>query len=145
MTTSVRKSYFEIAKNLRRGDILFWKKYRFSNGGQRNKYILVLSNCITGKYYIFTLLTSKIGFYKNPYNQVDIVWLEAKKVKQLPFTTIIDLKHYFSVRASNIGEKLYEGDLKKVTELPDDMVRKIENAVKNAKTLSPRIKGLILE
>jgi len=144
MPQATRKKCFEIAKSLQKGDILFWRKYKFSNGNQKNKYILILSNCINGKYYVYTMPTSQVDFYKNPRNKIDTIWLRANQVKQFPLNTVVDLKHFFLGRASLIGEKLYDNTLEIVGKLPNNIVYQIDGVVRNAKTLNPKIKSLIL-
>ena len=139
-----RKYHFDIAKNLQRGDILFCKSYKFPDGTIKNKLIVVLSNCINDKFFVCVLPTSKIAFYKNPLNQTDIIWLEAKEAKCFSLTTVIDLKHYFFIRASDIGEKLYDKTLKKAGMLPKEFIQRINDVVINAKTLNVKIKNLIL-
>jgi len=145
MNGGTRKKCFEIAKSFQRGDFLFWKKYKFSDGNERSKYVLILSSCIKYKFYIYTLPTSKINFYKNPLNNIDTIWIPAKRIKFLPFKTVIDLKHIKSERASRFGEKLYDGTLLLKGRFPAEIIKEIEEAVENAKTLNPLVKKTILE
>lgn len=144
MILSIRKTHFEIAKNLRKGDILLWKKYKFPDGSQKSKYLLLLSDCIKGKFYIYILPTSKVGFYKNPSSQTDILWLPANQIRHFPLDTVIDLKQYQYERASQIGEGLYDNTLKRIGRLPDNVIKRIDNTVKSAKTLDVKTKNLIL-
>jgi hypothetical protein len=144
MDFALRKSCFQIAKSLQKGDVLFCKKFKFPGGSQKDKYLLILSNCISSKFYIFVLLTSQTGFYKNQYNRIDTIWLHGNKIKLFPLDTVIDLKKFFYWRASQIGEKIYDGTLKRAGKIPDDLIIHIDSVVEKAKTLNPKIKSLIL-
>jgi len=144
MESSARKRCFEVAKGLRKGDILLWRNYVFPDGSKKSKYAIILSNCIEDKIYIFALPTSQIGFYKNPKNNIDTVWIKENRVKEFPALTVVDLKHHTYGRASLFGEKIYNNTLEKIGCLPEDLIKEIDEAVKKAKTLSPEIKNLII-
>lgn len=144
MMTEERKKCFKIAKSLRRGDLLFLKKYKFPDGTKQSKHILILSNCVISKFYFYALPTSKVNFYKNPHNNIDTVWIQPKKCKYLPAKTVIDLKSIYSERASKLGVKLYDGSLILKGRLPNGIIRDIEEAIRKARTLSLRKKTILL-
>lgn len=144
MAQEERKKCFKIAKSLQRGDLLFLKKYKFPDGTQKAKYILILSNCLISKFYFYVLPTSQVNFYKNPHNNIDTVWIQPKKCKYLLDKTVIDLKFIYSERASQFGTKLYDGSLILKGRLPNEIIRDIEEAIRRARTLSPREKTILL-
>jgi len=144
MTVPPNNNSYRAFENLLKGDILLWKRYRFENGNTKSKYILILSSCINNKYYIYTLPTSHLFFYKNSRNRIDVVFLSRKEVKFLPLGTAIDLKHIRTERASIISIRMEDNILVKIGRLPKSIINRIDYAVDNSKTLSPEQQKFIL-
>ena len=137
-----------IRTHLRKGDILFWEGFDFGDGTPpQPKYLLLLSDCLAGEIFIVVLPTSQIDKYFGLQSQrsiVDIVKIKKGEADFFKKETIIDLKECRAVFIEKMVE-VYDGKtLKRTGSLSIDIIRRIDEAVENAKTLSQKIKDIIL-
>lgn len=142
MTPETKKECFEIAKNLRKGDILLYEDFNHCNGNiSPRKFLIILSRkCVEGKFYYFVLTTSQKKFYYNPQNCIDVMWIKENEFDLLPKTTIIDLKRIATQRASIFGEKIYNGTISVHGRLTKKLLKRLNGKIFKAKTLNKEIK-----
>jgi hypothetical protein len=140
------KECLEIAKHLQKGDVLLWNKFKFDNGDTKNKYLIILSNCVKDYYYFYVMPTSQTSFYKkNPFEKRDTIILKSKEVPFFPLETVIDFKKIRRDKASKIGARLQDKTVSRIGKLSPEKVEEFDNRIKCAETIDPRTKKLILE
>ncbi len=137
-----------IRANLRKGDVLFWRAFDFEDGkSPLSKYLLFLSDCLAGEIFIFVLPTSQKHKYFGLHarrDTVDIIRIRKGEVEFFKKETIIDLKKCEPVSVEKMAKVYGEKILKKVGTLPINVMQRIDQAVEGAKTLSPKVKEIIL-
>ncbi len=148
MSIAERSSSAISVSSLKRGDILVWKNYKFSDGTQKTKRVLLLSDCIDGKAIIVVLPTSQLQYYVNDLNQtamMDTICFLANESASFEKDTVIDLKNIDILRVSNVEAVSHRGGVFQRDSLDEKSMAKILDVVRIAKTLTPRLKKYILD
>lgn len=135
-----------IVKTLKRGVLLVWKDFTFSDGTTRDKLVLILSKCVDDSYFVIALPTSKIdGYITGSRSFIDTVCFPKDSIPCFGKDTVIDLKnlqHVDAVKLSAVFGK--QVNLSRI-ELPEEALSQVLEAVKAAKTLTVQEKNMILE
>lgn len=131
-----------------RGSIYYWTQYRFKENEEdsRNKYWVTL-NCKVNDFPMNIVLpTSQVdkSYYDNPDNMRDTVVIEANESEYFHKKTFIDLKNIVYEHQTTIEEAWDAGYLKYQGNLEGYLFDRIENAIRNAITLSPMDKKELL-
>ena len=144
MTKLNKKGCVQLAKSLRKGDLLLWRNFTLDSGKSKNKILIILSNC-DYKSIVFILTTSKTEIYnKDPYAKIDTIWFSPRQIKCLPLETVIDLKRLKVKTIKDLGEKFYNSDLELIGKLTKEEVEIIDVGIAHAITLNQNTKNLIL-
>ena len=127
--------------HITRGSIYYWIDYAFNENEEdnRNKYWITL-NCTVNDFPINVVLPTYQGdnhYYNNQENMKDTVIIEANESEFFYKKTIIDLKKITHESNTKIEEAWNEGYLKYRGNLEEHLFLRIENAIRNAITLSP--------
>ena len=136
-----------------RWGVYHWEDYRFSDGNSKNKYWIALVCKIihpkTGSEHVIPSLipTSQWEKYNSrPQWLIDTVVIRPGESRFFSKKTILDLKNIQWVKEETICYALKQGKLTYLGTLESDIVKKVENAIRNADTLSPKdIKILLCE
>lgn len=143
LSDSVLKQY---AVSLKRGSILLWKNYEFSDGSKKNKLVLLLSNCIKNKCFIVVLPTSQIQHYvEGSREMIDTIAFPKGSSTFFKTDTIIDLKSVDPIKVQRLVPHLSSRAAQKIGELDEIDWEKIRAAVENAQTLSQRVIEILLK
>ena len=128
-----------------KGDVLFWENFK---GKERIKssYFVLLTKCIDDK-FILVRATKQIHYYTGPMAvrlAHDIVLIKADETTTFPQDTILDLTwmDFFSVEDLY---KLLGSDIRKIGKLPANIIKRINDYVFIANTVSPSMQKLILQ
>ena len=129
---------------IKRGAIIR-TKYKFESGEERYKYFIAISRDLTNDPLIFIIMTSKIDFYhKNPIFNNDIVGIQGKSLPSFPVDTVLDCRQIFPLSRQTLKENFRKQVLEFCSELPNDLIQRIDGIVKASKHISPKYKKLIL-
>lgn len=133
-----------LRSHLCKGDVLFWESFR---GKKRTKdsYFVVLSRCINDQ-FIVARTTSKKELYTGTIAKRlshDIVFIKKNETKIFPKDTLLDLNwlDFFTIEEL---ARLIGGNLKKKGRLSENLIKRIDEAVQTAVTVSEHDKRLIL-
>lgn len=136
----------QYAVSLRRGSILLWKDYQFSDGNKKDKLVLLLSDCVKNKCFVVVLPTSQIQHYvAGSREMVDTVAFPKGSSTFFKTDTIIDLKSVILVEVEKLVPHLRSKVAKKIGELDVSDWENICNVVTNAQTLPQRVIEIILK
>ena len=141
--------------SIARGSVFMWFQYTFEDGSQKDKYIITLncniknSNLNTFKNdYIYAVLTTsqyKKHYENNSDNMIDVVIVnkgECRFFKEEK--TIIDLKKIIFKETESFKKAIKDEKLKFLGLLEPDILKKIENEVEEAFTISSEYKNILL-
>ena len=128
-----------------RWGVYHWEDYRFSDGNSKNKYWIALVCKIihpkTGSEHLIPSLipTSQWEKYSSrPQWLIDTVVIEPGESQFFSKKTILDLKNIQWVSIESVLNALQQGKLTYKGTLEEDIRQKVEDAIRNAYTLSPR-------
>lgn len=139
-----RAKYAVIVSSLKRGDLLIWKNFAFPNGTTKDKIVLVLSNCVCGEYFLAALPTSHYEKYVSGATLVDTVCFPRGSSPTFSKDTVVDLKNMHRITVNDLVKMLGRGVSTRDCVTPDEWTA-IEECIRNAKTLTPQEKSMILE
>ena len=127
--------------HITRGSIYFWKNYAFNENEEdnRNKYWITL-NCKVNDFPINVVLPTSQNnnrYYSNQDNMIDTVVIEASESEYFSKKTIIDLKNITHESQDKIEEAWDLRYLQYCGNLEVDLLDRIEEAIRNAITISP--------
>ncbi len=136
-----------------RWGVYHWTDFRFQDGSSKNKFWIALVCKIIdpkdgSEVKIPSLIpTSQWEKYENhPNRLIDTVILEPGESQFFPKKTILDLKNIQWVREKDLYIAIHTGRLTFKGTLEEDICRKVEHAIREAETLSPRdIRVLLCE
>lgn len=130
-----------------KGDVLFWKNFP-GKEKSRDSYFVLLTNCIDDK-FLAARATAQTQYYFFDDSfakriEHDIVFIKSGETQLFIKDTVIDLTwlHWFSV-----GQlaKLLGTSIEKRGQLSNDLIKKINQSVKQAITISERDQKNILQ
>lgn len=135
-----------LQSSCRKGDVLFWENFP---GKEKSKdsYFVLLTDCVNDK-FLMARTTSRIYYYFNgplaKRVEHDIVFIKSGETKLFVKDTIIDLTSFrwFSV---NQLAKLLGGTIKKKGRLSGELIKRINQCVKQSVTISERDINTILK
>lgn len=130
--------------SIKRGAIIR-TKYKFESGKERYKYFIAISRDVTNDPLIFIITTSKTDFYhKNPVFNNDIVGIQGKSFPSFPSDTVLDCRQIYPLSRKTLKENFRKQILEFCGELPNDLIQRIDEIIKDSKHISPKYKKLIL-
>lgn len=133
----IRSSYFK-------GDVLFWEAFP-GKEKQRDSFFVLLTDC-RDNLFLVARATRRVQLYSGPQSHRlghEIILIKKGEAEVFPEDTILDLtwRRFFEVAEL---AKLLGGQIKKEESLPQAIIERIDNVVKNSVTLSQREISLIL-
>lgn len=143
--------------SIARGSVFVWFDYAFEDGSKKDKYIITL-NCKVKDSITNTVKTSHIYIilptsqydkhYKdNPPNLLDTVILEPSECRffnKEDTKTVIDLKKIIFKEMDSLKEDISEKKLKFLGLIESIILKKIEDEIENAFTISQENKDILL-
>lgn len=124
-----------------RGAIYYWSNYPFNENDEdnRNKYWITLNCEVNAEPINVVLPTSQTNsrYYCNPDNMIDTIIIKEDESKYFSKKTIIDLKNIKNEHIDDIEEAWDLGYLKYYGNLEVHLFERIEEAIRNAVTISP--------
>jgi len=136
---------------IHRWGVYHWEDFRFSDGSSKNKYWIALVckiiNPKTGSEHLIPSLipTSQWEKYSSHSRWlIDTVVLEPGESRFFSKKTILDLKNIQWVKEETIQNAIKLKKLTYLGVLESNIVQKVEDAIKNAETLSPNVIRILL-
>lgn len=134
-----------LRKSFKKGDVIFWENF---DGKEevKDSFFVLLTDC-NNDMFIVVRATSKVEFYSGPdRKRLKHDWLKIKKGSCPLFSkeTALDFTwmDYFSVEDMY---RLVGSGIRKKGTLSEHIMQKVEETVKNAKTVSKADKDKILK
>ncbi|GAB6077275.1 hypothetical protein [Desulfurobacterium crinifex] len=128
-----------------RWGVYHWEDFRFKDGNSKNKFWIALVCRITDpkdgseKELPSLLPTSQWEKYKDNLKQlVDTVVLEPGESRFFSKKTVLDLNNIQWVKEKDIYVAIHSGRLTYKGKLEDEICKRVELAIEQAETLSPR-------
>jgi len=140
--------------SIARGSVFVWYEYLFEDRSKKDKFIITL-NCNTKDSKVNTVKTSHIfivlptsqfakHYYNNADNMLDTVILEPGECRFFEKKTIIDLKKVIFKEIDSFKAAIIDDRLKYLGLLEDDILKKIEDEIAEAFTISQEHKDILL-
>ena len=140
-----------------RGSVFVWFDYVFEDGSKKDKYIITL-NCNVKDSKTNTVKTSRIYIvlptsqydkhYKdNPSNLLDTVVLEPLECRffnKENTKTVIDIKKIIFKELNSLKDAISKNNLKFLGLIEPIILKRIEDEIKNAFTISQENKDILL-
>jgi len=130
---------------IQRFGVYHWESFEFEDHTKKDKYFITL-NCKLSDIEIALILpTSQIEKYQKFKNRlIDTITIKANESKFFKKDTLIDLKNIKYFEAIVIYEAVEKGKINYLGLLEKNLCNRIEKAIKEAITLSNKIKKQIL-
>lgn len=141
--------------SIARGSVFIWFEYTFEDGSKKDKYIITLNcniknskiNTVKNNHIYVVLTTSqfKKHYENNGDNMIDIVIVNKGECRFLKEEkTVIDLKKIILKETESFKKAIRDKKLKFLGLLEPDILKKIENEIEEAFTISSEYKDILL-
>lgn len=126
----------EQIKKYGKGDIFFWKEYRFPDGtGSKDSYIIFLTSYVREQFLIVRG-TSNTGPYEIQFGKRrEFFRITPDKCPYLTRETILDFAFITSLPQEKLAAALDTGTIKHIGKISPEIIVQLVNAVTSAKTV----------
>ena len=130
---------------IQRFGVYHWKSFEFEDNIKKDKYFITLNCKLNDKDIALVLPTSQVEKYKRFENRlIDTIIIKANESKFFSKDTLIDLKNIKYFEAIAIYEAVEKSKINYLGLLETCLCDRIEKAIKEAFTLSPKLKKQLL-
>ena len=130
---------------IQRFGVYHWESFEFEDNTKKDKYFITLNCKLNDKDIALVLPTSQIEKYQKFKNRlIDTIIINANESKFFKKDTLIDLKNIKYFEAVAIYDAVEKGKINYLGLLEEELIKRIEKAIKEAITLSNKIKRQLL-
>ena len=130
---------------IQRFGVYHWESFEFEDNTKKDKYFITLNCRLNDKDIALVLTTSQIEKYQKFKNRlIDTIIINANESKFFKKDTLIDLKNIKYFEAVAIYDAVEKGKINYLGLLEEELIKRIEKAIKEAITLSNKIKRQLL-
>jgi hypothetical protein len=130
---------------IQRFGVYHWKNFEFEDNTKKDKYFITLNCNLNDKEIALVLPTSQVEKYNNfPNRLIDTIIISSNESRFFKKDTLIDLKNIKYFEAMAIYDAVERGKINYLGLLEEKLTKKIEKAIKEAITLSPKLKKQFL-
>jgi len=130
---------------IQRFGVYHWEKFAFEDNTSKDKYFITLNCTLSDVDIALVLPTSQIEKYQKFKNRlIDTIIIKENESRYFKKQTLIDLKNIKYFEAVAIYEAVEKGKITYLGLLEEHISKRIEDAIKLAITLSPKVKKALL-
>lgn len=130
---------------IQRFGVYHWEKFTFEDNTSKDKYFITLNCTLNDVDIALVLPTSQIEKYQKFKNRlIDTIIIKENESRYFKKQTLIDLKNIKYFEAVAIYEAVEKGKITYLGLLEEHISKRIEDAIKLAITLSPKVKKALL-
>ena len=130
---------------IQRFGVYHWEKFAFEDNTSKDKYFITLNCTLNDVDIALVLPTSQIEKYQKFKNRlIDTIIIKENESRYFKKQTLIDLKNIKYFEAVAIYEAVEKGKITYLGLLEEHISKRIEDAIKLAITLSPKVKKALL-
>jgi hypothetical protein len=130
---------------IQRFGVYHWKSFIFEDNTKKDKYFITLNCKLSDKEIALILPTSQVEKYKSVSNRlIDTIIIKANESRFFKKDTLIDLKNIKYFEANLIYEAVEKGKVNYLGILEKELIQRMENSIKEAITLSKKLKNQLL-
>ena len=130
---------------IQRFGVYHWKSFEFEDNTSKDKYFITLNCKLNDREVALVLPTSQVNKYQNNQNRfIDTILINPNESKFFIKETLIDLKNIKYFEAPIIYDAVERSKINYLGLLESKICERIENAIKEAFTLPPKLKKQLL-
>jgi len=130
---------------IQRFGVYHWESFEFEDNTKKDKYFIALNCKLNDREIALVLPTSQIDKYQKIVSRlIDTIIITSSESNFFKKDTLIDLKNIKYFEAVAIYEAGEKGKINYLGLLEEELIKRIEKAIKEAITLSPKIKKQLL-
>ena len=130
---------------VQRFGVYHWKSFEFEDNTSKDKYFITLNCKLNDKEIALVLPTSQVKKYQKFKNRlIDTIIIKENESKFFKKETLIDLKNIKYFESPIIYDAVERDKINYLGLLENKICERIEKAVKEAFTLSPKLKKQLL-
>lgn len=130
---------------IQRFGVYHWKSFEFEDDTQKDKYFITLNCKLNDIEIALVLSTSQVKKYQKLKNRmIDTIIINPNESQYFKKLTLIDLKNIKYYEAAAIYRAVEKSKITYLGLLEKELCNRIEQAIKEAVTLSNKIKAQLL-
>lgn len=135
------------SRRVKRGTVLLAKIRFHETGTEKPKYIVIVSrDPVKADPLVFFITTSQLAVIeRTPLFRENSVFLDVGTVSFFPLRTAINCREPEEFVRADVADLFANGEAKIVGDLPDDVMRQIDDIVRLSVLISPADKKKILD
>jgi len=135
-----------IIKGFGKGDVLRWSYFEFDKNKTKiakDSYFILMSKQLDDGVFIAIRPTTQLKHYNSARNKIDTIILSAGESSLFPKETVVDLKQMIYLDVEKMVKE-FGTSVKRLGNLENNIVSRLDRAVLNSKTVEQNIIQIIL-